>query len=181
MIIKGGHAIMLRVELEPKAKSAVDKFVSYNVENRYIKGDFHITLAFVGRNLTGQQGHAIRSIAKELSMKVPHKLGLIEIDKFGRNKDHVVMMVAKSQELMDMRGWIEYTLSSNMYSIKQEWKPHVTLCIMEQVYGEWDLISMMAGNQLNDLKLAAVDTEATVKALIAKTGDRITEYGVTYT
>lgn len=178
-IVQGGHAIMMRVTLEPQAQTALDKFVSLHHE-RHIKGDLHLTLAFVGRDLTKQNKDAIRDITSELATSVPYKLRLTGFEKFGRDKDHVVMLVEKSVRLMLIRIWVEAKLIEMGVVLSKRWKPHVTLCVMEQE-SKLPIINMITDEQVNGLVAASFGTEVTIKSLIAKTGKDMKEYKVTYT
>ena len=125
-MIKGGHAIMLRVELPEYLLTSLGRGYMGEVIAP------HVTLAFVGRNLPEAIGGVLLEAAEFAirSGAVPDYIGLSgKYDLFGGKKDHLVALVEQDFNLIRLRDMILHRLFDNDVRLATTFafNPHVSL------------------------------------------------------
>lgn len=130
----GGHAIMLEVEISPFVRDIAvnwttqrgDAELKINPETRF----GHLTLAFIGRDLTAKDAVTVYDVAEEFLLLVPPEVHFTgDFEMFGRQRDHLVALVEKDSALTTLNQTLIGKLRERGLRVSggTRFNPHVTL------------------------------------------------------
>ena len=130
--VKGGHAIMLGVELPKEIEDSVNSWIAEEPRLRASpKLGPHMTVVFVGRDMPDAAGLAMNMICDEVVFPdVIKTSGPIKM--FGAKRDHVVLLAELTLGLMDVRRVVLDRLSYRgvkVNDVRSQFNPHITVAI----------------------------------------------------
>jgi 2'-5' RNA ligase len=126
-IVRGGHAIMLDVDVPRGIRDAAESWAA-EAPQRESKREHHLTIVFVGRDMPSAVGPIMFSAAASVEHpKTVRFTGVFEM--FGSNRTHLVARVEPSEELYEARFRIAEKLEQSGVKAATRWAfaPHVTL------------------------------------------------------
>jgi 2'-5' RNA ligase len=132
-IVKGGHAIMLAVELPSRLSTIASTWANRSPANRSVVENPHMTLLYVGRNLPKIVGDVMLEVAERMIGDIPRSLtltGAYDIFGFGRC---MVATIEQSDQLSHARSSIAESIlwgvgdEHQILDEKFGFNPHVTL------------------------------------------------------
>lgn len=104
MRVKGGHAVMLRVQLPDAVSQAANEWVAARPEFRTPVTDAHITVVFVGRDLNDAMHDDILRVARSVDYLIPERLQFQgRFSMFGGRRDHLVGLLIPDDRLNFLR------------------------------------------------------------------------------
>jgi len=160
MMIPGGHAIMLAVDLPEEMLQATEDWVARDRGYRSVTLDKpHLTVTFVGHNLDHEIGEAMELAADELSHQVDHLILTGRTTMLGFRKDHLVALVEPTDELLTFRGAVLEML------LKHDVRPNM------QFANFTPHVSLAMGRRFDEPMKIMKPTILSVKSMIVKLGD----------
>lgn len=105
MRVRGGHAIMLRVQLPDAIRQVAEDWVDARMGVRSLAlEDPHITVVFVGRDLDEAKHDVILEVARSVDYLIPDKLVFQgRFSMFGGRRDHLVGLLLADDRLNFLR------------------------------------------------------------------------------
>lgn len=130
--VKGGHAIMLGVELPKEIEDSVTSWIGEEPRLRAKpKLGPHMTVVFVGRDMPDHAGMVMSALCDELTFpSVVETSGPIKM--FGAKRDHVVLLAKMTHALTEIRSTLLTRLEHRgvkVNDVRSQFNPHITVAI----------------------------------------------------
>jgi 2'-5' RNA ligase len=157
MKVKGGHAIMLKVELSQDIKEVAEAWVASRSEFRKLAlDDAHITVIFIGRDLDENTHDAILEVTKSAMKFVPPIVTFQgRFAMFGGRRDHLVALVVPDDRLSYLRKIMCDRLRDSGVTpmLSYGYTPHITLATGLPGDGCTNTALMRASVEINEVSV----------------------------
>jgi 2'-5' RNA ligase len=128
--VKGNHVIMVTVEVPETIRRAAELWCIAG-NGRKMKEEFHVTLFFVGKDLSKEHAEQVLLAGQWAATEVGERV-MLEGGRpfmFGGKKDHVVLKIMQVDWMTRIRQTVSSQLLAAGLSVRADYSfnPHVTL------------------------------------------------------
>jgi len=131
VVTPGNHVVMLTMEMSRELIDLTDRWVTAAPEKRQRKASPHMTVCFVGKNLTEDDGKVILDVTRRHADDAPRFVASqSHLRMFGKDRNCLVVLMTASIQLIDFRQHILENLKAANVDVKEggwSYNPHVTL------------------------------------------------------